>query len=207
VKEKAMADKPVTVEDVERVMEEELRRTVQFLTAVRSEGPEEIEAVLRKLAKMAREMGEEKARRKRKKKPPSPEALERARVRKEKQQAAEQAEKRRLEAEIRAARGLLNRIDQVEAIARRLEAVQGTTVNNARTVLDDANAILSRAGDMIERMDGKDKWLETQREVEVERRVRNRLGAEAREMRERKEAEIKAARIATGAALGRIGSG
>jgi hypothetical protein len=132
-------------------------------------------------------------------------ALASARARAAQRRRVAIAEKHRKAEVLAAAKTLLDRIDAVEALARKVEAIQGTIMANARAAVDDANAVLSRADALLGRINGADKWLEQQQEVEVERRVRSHLGAEAREMRAAKQEEIKAAKIAVGAALGTIG--
>lgn len=72
-------------------------------------------------------------------------ALASARARTAQRRRVAIAEKHRKAEVLAAAKTLLDRIDAVEALARKVEAIQGTIMANAREVIKDANVTLAEA--------------------------------------------------------------
>jgi hypothetical protein len=159
-----------TPEEVVTAIEEEVQRVAHFLTSMRADEPEAVAAVLRRLAEWGRELGAVKAKHRRVRRS----AADKERARKKREAVA--VEKRRLEAELRAARSLLNRIDYVEALAKRLEAAEGSVMRNARTVMEDANTILRNADGLVARIAELNEVVDMKERVELATRLR-RAGA------------------------------
>jgi hypothetical protein len=75
--------------------------------------------------------------------------------------------------ELAGAKSFLGRFQELEALARRLEAAEGSIMRNARVVMDDANAILRAAERVLAEVNTTEMRLAKREEVELEARLRH----------------------------------
>lgn len=99
-------------------------------------------------------------------------AQKRKAARKDKEKREKAAGRLARDMELAGAKAFLGRFQELEALARRLEALEGSMLRNARVVMDDANAILRGAERVLSEVNTAGERLRLAEGVELEARLR-----------------------------------